>query len=37
MLNFKSREAARQFAKKSGHKVVDNGKESNKRWSVKVV
>lgn len=36
MLFFKSREAARNFAK-GKKQVVDNGVDAPKRWGVKVV
>lgn len=37
MIYFKTRNLARSFAAKKGRKVLDNGKESAKRWSVRVL
>lgn len=37
MLYFKSREAARSFARKAGKKVKDLGAGSPKRWAVAVL
>lgn len=38
MLKFSTRQAARSFALKSGHKTVDLGAGTNgKRWAVKVL
>jgi hypothetical protein len=38
MLKFSTRSAARSFAVKSGHKVVDLGAgTAGKRWAVKVL
>lgn len=36
MLYFRTRQDVRAFARKSGRKVKDNGKNAAKRWAVKV-
>ena len=37
MIYFKTRDAARDFAARSGHRFIDRGADVEKRWAVQLL